>query len=240
MRIAIVSDIHGNRTAFDAVLQDLRKTSPDVTFHGGDLADGGSSPLEIVDHVRDLGWRGVFGNSDEMLFRPGSLSDFARGAPQLRPMFDKIAEMANWTRQRLGEDRVAWLGALPMVLDVMPLALVHANPSTAWKAPGAEATDDELEAAFAPLDRELVVYGHIHRSFVRRLGERTVVNTGSVSLSHDGDPRASYLVIDDGEASIRRVEYDVQRELKALEELKDYPHADWIARILAAARPQMP
>jgi predicted phosphodiesterase len=52
MRIAIVSDIHGNRTAFEAVLVDLRQTAPDLILHGGDLADGGASPVEIVDRIR--------------------------------------------------------------------------------------------------------------------------------------------------------------------------------------------
>jgi predicted phosphodiesterase len=55
MRIAVVSDIHGNRTAFEAVLADLRQTSPDLILHGGDLPHGGSSPAEIVDQIRDLG-----------------------------------------------------------------------------------------------------------------------------------------------------------------------------------------
>ena len=67
----------------------------------------------------------------------------------------------------------------------------------------------------------------------------TVVNTGSVSLSHDGDRRASYLLLDDRKPEIRRVEYDVDRELKALLS-SGLPHADWIARILESARPQMP
>jgi 3',5'-cyclic AMP phosphodiesterase CpdA len=76
MRIAILSDIHGNRTAFEAVLADLQQTSPDLILHGGDLADAGASPAEIVDRIRDLGWQGV-GNTDEMLFRPESLEEFA-------------------------------------------------------------------------------------------------------------------------------------------------------------------
>ena len=65
----------------------------------------------------------------------------------------------------------------------------------------------------------------------------TVVNTGSVSLSYNGDYRAAYLLLDESKPIIRRVEYDVDRELKAL---SGFPHADWIARILERARPQMP
>jgi 3',5'-cyclic AMP phosphodiesterase CpdA len=61
MRIAILSDIHGSRTAFEAVLSDLRDASPDLILHGGELADSGSSPMEIVDRIRDLGWDGVLG-----------------------------------------------------------------------------------------------------------------------------------------------------------------------------------
>src|ERR1700736_1766878 len=105
MRIAIVSDIHGNRTAFEAVLADLRQTAPDVILHGGDLADSGSSSVEIVDQIRDLGWHGVVGNTDEMLFRPESLTEFAKQSPALQPLFAAIEEMAVATREALGEAR---------------------------------------------------------------------------------------------------------------------------------------
>ena len=81
MRIAILSDIHGNRTAFQAVLSDIRDVSPDIVFHGGDLADGGSSPVEIVDYLRDLGWPGVVGNTDEML---GDRKSLRRLRPSVR------------------------------------------------------------------------------------------------------------------------------------------------------------
>jgi hypothetical protein len=67
----------------------------------------------------------------------------------------------------------------------------------------------------------------------------TVANTGSVSLSHDGDHRASYLLIEDGEPGIRRVEYEVEAEIEALE-ARGFPHWAWTAKILAAARPQIP
>ena len=66
-----------------------------------------------------------------------------------------------------------------------------------------------------------------------------VANTGSVSLSYDGDRRAAYLLLNDSEPEIRRVEYDVDKELKALSGC-DLPHADWVAKILESGRPQMP
>jgi predicted phosphodiesterase len=98
MRIAIVSDIHGNRTAFEAVLADLQQTAPDLVLHGGDLAASGSSPDEIVDRIRALGWPGVLGNTDEMLFDPESLQNFAQQSPALQPLVGVIEEMAAATR----------------------------------------------------------------------------------------------------------------------------------------------
>src|ERR1700690_2819837 len=124
MRIAILSDIHGNRTAFEAVLADLRQTSPDLILHGGDLADSGASPVEIVDCIRDLGWQGVVGNTDEMLFRPESLQEFARRSPGLQPLFTVIEEMAAATLATLGEERLAWLRSLPRTQIHGPMALV--------------------------------------------------------------------------------------------------------------------
>jgi predicted phosphodiesterase len=237
MRTAIVSDIHGNFTAFEAVLADLRQTAPDLILHGGDLADTGASPAEIVDRIRDLGWQGVAGNTDEMLFRPESLAEFASHSPHLQPLFAVIAEMASATREALGEARLSWLRGLPLVQIRAPMALVHASPESLWHAPAPETSDSELESTYAPLGQPIAVYGHIHRSYIRRVSGMTVVNTGSVSLSYDGDYRAAYLLLDESKPIIRRVEYDVDRELKAL---SGFPHADWIARILERARPQMP
>ena len=240
MRIAIVSDIHGNRTAFDAVLADLRETAPDLVLHGGDLADSGASPVEIVDRVRDLGWAGVAGNTDELLFRPASLAEFAAQSPSsLQPLVVVIEEMAAATRASLGERRLAWLRDLPRELQHGPMALVHARPGDLWRAPAPEASDADLESAYGPLGRSIAVYAHIHRPYIRSVGRRTIVNTGSVSLSYDGDPRASYLLLDEDKPSIRRVAYDLDKELKALA-LCGLPHAEWVARSLRSARPEMP
>lgn len=244
MRIAIVSDIHGNRTAFEAVLADLQETSPDLILHGGDLADSGSSPTEIVDRIRDLGWNGVLGNTDEMHLRPESLEEFASQSSAPPSLWAAVREMADATHAMLGEERIAWLRTLPRILIQESIALVHASPGSLWHSPGPEAGDEELEAMYGPLHRPIVVYGHIHRSFVRtirqsQIREMLVINTGSVSLSYDGDARAAYLLIDDLEATIRRVEYAVEKELKTLSAC-GLPHSDWVAKILCRKSPQLP
>ena len=239
MRIAILSDVHGNRTAFEAVLADLRQISPDLIFHGGDLSDGGSSPTEIIDRIRDLGWPGVMGNTDEMLTRPSSLTEFVSQSPKMKPLFDVIAEMAEATRTALGDERLAWLRMLPQAQVHAPVALVHASPESRWRCPAYDASHTELESVFRSLGQPVAVHGHIHRSYIRKLAGLTVINSGSVSLSYDGDPRASYLLLDDLTPTIRRVEYDIDRELQALQ-ASGLPHADWVARILKSGSFTMP
>jgi len=239
MRIAVISDIHGNGTAFGAVLADLRQASPDLIFHGGDLADGGSSPVEIVDRIRDLGWQGVVGNTDEMLFRPESLAEFARQSSAPPSVWAAIEEMAAVTREALGEERLAWLRGLPRMQSHGPMALVHASPETPWRAPVHTTKDADLERVYGSLGRPVAVYGHIHTPYIRNLTVMMVVNTGSVGLPYDGDPRASYLLLDDATPSIRRVEYDVDREIRALADRR-FPRADWVARMLKSAGPQLP
>lgn len=221
------------------MLADLRETSPDLVLHGGDLSDNGSSPVEIVDHIRALGWPGVIGNTDEMLAGPQSLADFAQSSPQMQPLLPIIEEMAHWTRQQLGESRLSWLRALPRTHLTELVALVHASPASCWRSPAPESPDADFESVYAPLARKLAVYGHVHRPFIRPLNGMTVVNTGSVGLSYDGDARASYLILQGDKPSICRVEYDIERELKRLRDAT-LPHHDWIAKTLKSARPQMP
>jgi len=221
------------------VVADLRETSPELVLHGGDLVGGGSSPAEVVDYIRDLAWPGVFGNSDEAIARPETLEEFAARSPAPGSLWDAVREMTAFTRDVLGEERIGWLAALPRVVIHPPVALVHACPASAWRSPMPGATEAELESVYSSLGQPIVVYGHIHRPFARLVDRFQVINTGSVSQSFDGDPRASYLLIDNGRPEIRRVEYDIEREIKAIG-MSRLPHADWMARTLRVARPQMP
>lgn len=241
MRLAILSDIHGNRTAFEAVLADLRETAPDLVLHAGDLADGGSSPVEIVDKIRALGWPGVMGNGDEMLARPASLEDFARQSSAPPALWDAVRQMAAATRTQLGAQRLAWLAQLPLILTQPGFAVVHASPHTCWKAPSANAANADLDQLYGSLGRPIVFFGHTHLPGVRIMqgSVKLLINTGSVGLPYDGDPRASYVLLDAGTPVIRRVAYDIEREVRALAS-SSLPHAGWVARMLRSAAPQMP
>jgi putative phosphoesterase len=239
MRIAVVSDIHGNRTAFEAVLADLQKTSPDVVLHGGDLADAGSGSAEIVDQIRSLGWKGVVGNTEQMLALPETFESFASRSPKLVPLWDVLREMAAATREVLGEERLVWLRDLPIVHVHDTIAIVHASPEDPWSAPSPQASNEELNSRYSSLSQPIVIYGHIHQPFIRTIGALTVANSGSVGLPYDGDRRAGYLLVDGFDVEIRRVEYDLARELQALRNSR-IPHAEWIARTLESGSPQRP
>ncbi len=233
-----IADIHGNQTAFEAVLADLRQPSPDLILHGGDLADTGSSPVEVLDRIRSLGWQGVAGNTDQMLATPEMFDEFANQSPQLQSLWAVLREMAAATREALGEERLAWLRSLRS----FSFALQSRWSMPALKTLGVraqEASDDELQSLYGPLSQPVVIYAHIHRPYIRSISGMILANTGSVGLPYDGDRRASYLLIDDSKPEIRRVEYDMSRELGALSR-SGFPHADWVARTLERGAPQMP
>jgi len=235
MRIAVVSDIHGNRRAFEAVLADLRQIAPDLVLHGGDLAANGAHPEDIIDKVQALGWSGVCGNTDEMLWNPQSLKLTGQTHPKLANILATFREMIPATQEKLGETRLRWLATLPASYRDETLTLVHASPGDLWRAPMPEASDVEVQNTYSNLDTGIVVYGHIHRPYARQVGNRRFANTGSVSLSYDGDTRASYLVIEGQSVTIRRVEYDVESEANELLH-SGLPHAAWLCRILTSGR----
>jgi len=217
MRVAVVSDIHGSLTALEAIVADLERRAPDAVVHGGDLVLMGPQPAEVIDRLRELGWPGVVGNTDELLWRPEGRDEQLRNAPQLRRVIELLFDdYAPATLEHLGAEHLAWLRGLPAELRLADLVVVHAAPGNLWRAPMPEASDDEVEEVYAPLEAGHVVYGHIHRAYVRALDSMVVANSGSASMPWDGDPRACYLLIDDGEASVVRVDYDVERDAELL------------------------
>src|SRR4030088_1770012 len=114
VRLAVVSDIHGSLVGLEAVVTDLRLTSPDLVVHAGDAAVMGPRPAEVVDRLRALGWPGLTGNTDEMMWEPAVRAEQERRAPKLRPWLEVLFDvMAPWAAERLGAERVAWLRSLP-------------------------------------------------------------------------------------------------------------------------------
>jgi len=232
MRIAVISDLHGNMTAFEAVVADLKSVGADLVVHGGDLAANGSRPDEVIDLIRVFGWHGVRGNTDEMLWRPELREELLRKHPSRHGLRQVLFnECAPATRELIGDARLNWLRTQPTQWQAEGIAVIHASPGDLWRAPLIDATDAELLAVFGSLHADTVVYGHIHRPFLRRLGRLVVANSGSVSLSYDGDPRAAYAVYDHGGVAVRRVAYDIEQEVKELHAV-GYPRAGWLSTIL--------
>jgi diadenosine tetraphosphatase ApaH/serine/threonine PP2A family protein phosphatase len=147
-------------------------------------------------------------------------------------LFERYAPV---TAERLGPDHLSWLRELPAELAAGSTTVVHASPGDLWRAPPPTAEDAELEATYAALPGRRAVYGHIHRPYARAVGACTVANAGSVGLPWDGDPRASYALVEDERVEIIRVAYDVDAEVRALER-SGYPDRDRIAAMLRGGR----
>lgn len=186
MRIAIVADIHGNLPALEAVAADIDKLSPDQIWCAGDLGWLGPWAPECVAYVRNAGWPTVKGNTDVWLAGdPQTVSD-----EQERQVHIGIAGAHD-----IGEDDARWLVSLPLGhTGPASVLMVHGTPDSPFKAP---LPDDPL-AEFSPYEGQagLVIYGHVHVPFVKRLSDGTVVaNAGSVGLPADGTA-ASYMLLD--------------------------------------------
>jgi putative phosphoesterase len=236
MTLAVVSDIHGNLTALEAVAADIERRGVDQVVHGGDVALIGARPAEVMDRVAELGWPGIVGNTDELLWRPEQFAAQLRVAPKLEPLLQMLFEnYAPATLERIDDARLELLRELPESRSAKNVTLIHASPGDLWRAPMPNSSEEELEATYGHVGSEIVIYGHIHRPFVRQIGELTVANAGSVGLPFDGDPRASYLLIEGRRAEVIRVEYAVETEVAALR-ASGYPDADLLAEMLRLGR----
>jgi putative phosphoesterase len=201
LRIAVISDIHGNLMALDAVLTDIESQSPDEVWCGGDIAWGGPWPQECIDRVREACGVTIKGNTDI----------WVTGDPQGVPDGARDEHKALAAAHAISEESARWLLNLPLGHSGQgSLLLVHGTPQTPFDAP----MPDGPVAAFAPYQgqAQIVIYGHVHRAFIRRLADGTIVcNTGSVGLPMDGD-RATYLLLEhagpDWVLSHRRIGFD--------------------------------
>jgi putative phosphoesterase len=202
MRIAIVSDIHGNLLALDAVVTDIEKQHVDEVWCGGDIGWAGPWAAECIARVRAWGWTAVRGNADVWITGdPQTITD-----PEKRALFEDIAR-----QHAIPEDDARWLLDLPIGFSgAGSVLLVHGTPESPFEGPQPDAPAGE----FTPYEGKagVVVFGHVHKAFVRRLGDGTiVVNSGSVGLPMDG-VTASYLVVDINGAEVtlvhRRVPFD--------------------------------
>ncbi len=208
MRIAIISDIHGNLIALDAVLADVAAHAPDEVWCGGDVAWSGPWASECIARVRSEGWPTVRGNTDVWI----------TGDPQTVTDENERRDVREFAAGHgISEDDAQWLVNLPLGHSGPgSVLLVHGTPESPFTAP----LPDSPTRDFDPyLGRAaIVVYGHVHMTFMRRLRDGTIVcNTGSVGLPMDS-PFASYLLIDlngtDWTLRHRRVAFDRDRALR--------------------------
>ncbi len=232
MRIAVLSDVHGNLRALEAVAADIGREKPDAVIHLGDLVASGHRPAEVIDLVQALGWAGVYGNTDEMLWRPELEDELARRMPERKALRRVLfREIAPTTRALLGTERLEWLQALPAVIHLGDWAFFHASPKDLWKAPGPDASEEALRQILADAHASTVVYGHIHRQFYRSIDGARVANAGSASLSYSGDARAHYILLSEDECSLRLVDYEREAEVRDLL-ASGFPRARWLASML--------
>jgi putative phosphoesterase len=202
LRIAVLSDIHGNLLALDAVMTDVEAHHPDEVWCGGDLAWGGPWASDCIARVRAAGWPTVRGNTDVWITGdPQTIEDETQR---------QEAEMVA-AQHEISSDDAAWLIGLPLGhTGPGSILLVHGTPQSPFEAP----MPDAPSAEFAPYlgEAAIIVYGHVHKAFVRRLSDGTIVcNPGSVGFPQDAET-ASYLLIDlegpEWVLRIRRVPFD--------------------------------
>lgn len=212
-RVGILSDVHGNVFALEAVLEDARRQGCETLVVAGDLVAQGPAPAETLDLLREIEALVLIrGNTDRYLSGDGP--DPAGRDPEV------LASLA-WTRAELGEEATGMLGALPTqaVFDVG--LVLHASPEGDEIGIWPEVGDEKLGSWSW---EGVLACGHTHRPMLRDLGSRQVVNVGSVGWPLDGDPRPSYAVVavDPGHperrrVELRRVDYDRSRALAELE-----------------------
>jgi predicted phosphodiesterase len=230
VRYALISDIHANLPALEAVLADIAaRQDVDATYHLGDLVGYAPWPNETAERLRTAGIAGVAGNYDSTV----ATAYKHCGCRYEDPRQEELSHLSYaWTLEHTSEETKAFLGGLPFRIDLRPLGghiagptvtLVHGNQVLNTVYVHAERSDDFLAtmgAATGAKAGDVVCFGHTHKSWHREVGGVHFVNTGSVGRPKDGDPRAGYVMLDVDASSIRveivRVDYDVEQAARAI------------------------
>jgi predicted phosphodiesterase len=225
MATAVLSDIHGNLPALEAVLADVRRAGVDRVIVPGDVFPG-PMPAESLAALLDLGvpLHFVHGNGDrEVLARiNGVETEWYTKAPE------QWRAPVRWTAEQLPADQHAMLAAWPATcrVDVPGIGEVfvcHATPKNDVDIFTKLTRDDLLLPAFAGIDAPLVLCGHTHMPFDRRIGGLRVVNAGSVGMPF-GEPGADWLLLG-RDVEFRHTGYDLERAAERIR-ATSYPQAD--------------
>ena len=215
-RLAVLSDVHGNATALEAVRKALKKEKPDAVIVAGDLVMNGPEPAAAVDALRAMEADGatiVQGNTDVAV----ADFDYAAAFPWFTDgVPDAHRAAAEWAHDELGDDRLGWLRRLAserrVVLDETMVLACHASPGSQTQGFDAQLDPSVVLERISRTDARVICCGHTHLPDVRDLGWKVIVNDGSAGYIFDGDPTASWALVEiDGAtvtAEIRRTEFD--------------------------------
>lgn len=212
-KVAILSDIHGNLPALQAVVADIDAWRPDHVIVNGDVVNRGPRPADcwalVMARVQADGWQMTLGNHEEYTL------EWDAPRPQLSAVEREMYRTSLWTYQQLDAAAIAAMRRLPLALtlrapDGTQLRAQHASLRNTSDGVGPWTTDAELRAKIAPAP-DVFVTSHTHRLLQRRIDDTLVVNSGSVGCPLDDDVRAGYArVVWDGgwSAELVRVAYD--------------------------------
>lgn len=208
MKVAVLSDVHSNLHALQAVLADVETRGLTDILCPGDVVGYGAFPNETVGIMRQRCRMAICGNHDQAVIRINTAG--------MNPM---AAAAIHWTAKSISAEAVDYLRSLKahevVAIDGMKVELYHGSPRDDEEyVYEVDASADLLEASGA----EILVMGHTHVPFVKRLEKGLIANAGSVGQPRDNDPRAAYLILDSTElsATIVRVEYDTKAAAQAI------------------------
>ncbi|HEX3368764.1 MAG TPA: metallophosphoesterase family protein [Candidatus Cybelea sp.] len=230
MRIAVLSDIHGNLLALDACLADLEaQGGADAVIVAGDLCLPGPKPKKVLQRLEELGAACIRGNKDRFL---------CDGASDGEHSAADVARI-DWTRRELGERWLSWLRDLPFAMrigeDDNQLLIVHANPKNDEEHIWPDADEATLERLVGDERATTIAFGHLHLPYVRMWRGRLLVNVASAGVPKDGDPRACYAILTERaggwEVKHRRVTFDVKKVATQLSDCGIPESAELIATL---------